>query len=67
MSEKNKYSNRINIRLDKGMSKEDINKITSEHILFGDCIYMGSDHKHNWICKCGNSINNKAWRVIKKL
>ena len=66
MSEKNKYSNRINIRLDKGMSKEDINKITSEHILFGDCIYMGSDHKHNWICKCGNSINNKAWRVIKK-
>lgn len=66
MSEKTKEREISYIRLDKGMTKDEVNNLVSEWILLEEDIYLGSDFKHSWKCKCGEIMHNRAWRVIKK-
>lgn len=53
-----------NIKLTKGMGKEDINDLISEWLALEDEIFLGANHKHNWKCKCG-SIFERTWSKIK--
>lgn len=46
--------------LKKGMSKEDVNTLVGEYIYFEDDIFLGSEYKHSWRCKCGN-LFKRQW------
>ena len=47
-----------------GMTKEEVNEIISEYVLFEDDIYTGKRYKHNWKCLCGKPLY-KTWNAIK--
>lgn len=49
------------IKLTKGMSRNEVNKLTFSWIKLADDVYMGSNYKHNWQCKCGNIIESRKW------
>ena len=53
------------IKLTKGMSRNEVNKLTFNWIKLADDVYMGSNYKHNWQCKCGNIIESRKWEKIK--
>lgn len=53
------------IKLKKGMSKEEVNELISEWIELEDDIYMGNAYKHNWVCRCGNIIEGRMWNKVK--
>lgn len=54
------------IKLRKGMSREEVNELISEHGKLHDEIYLGNSYKHDWICKCGDIIRSKRWTTIKR-
>lgn len=55
-----------NIKIVKGMTKDEVNELTKEYILLEDEVYLGNVYKHNWRCKCGDYIKNKrTWKDIK--
>lgn len=54
-----------NIKLNKGMSKDEVNELTKEYILLEDEEYLGWDYRHNWKCKCGNTIECRTWNNIR--
>ena len=55
-----------NIKLKKGMSKDEVNDLISEWVLFKDDIFLGYDYKHNWEClQCGKIIEASTWGSIK--
>ena len=63
---KDTYNNLKEIYLKPGMKKDEVNSIIERWILLEDEKYEGSRHKHNWKCKCGNSIKkSRTWSVIK--
>lgn len=42
------------IKLKKGMTKEEVNELIKDYVLFEDEIYLGASYKHSWKClKCG--------------
>lgn len=53
-----------NIKLKKGMSKNEVNELIHEYLELEDDIYLGVDYKHNWKCKCGNIFIAK-WDKIR--
>lgn len=53
-----------NIKLVKGMKKEEVNNLVSEWLIFLDEEYLGSNYKHNWKCKCGEPFI-RDWGKIK--
>lgn len=42
------------IKLKKGMTKDEVNKLISDCILLEDDVYLGALYKHHWKCLCGN-------------
>lgn len=54
------------IKLVKGMTKEEVNKLTKDYILLENEVYLGILYKHNWKCLCGNLIENRTWDSIKR-
>lgn len=54
------------VRIKKGMSREEVNELISEWIELEDEIYMGNAYKHNWVCKCGNVIEGRMWGNVRK-
>lgn len=54
-----------NIKLTKGMNKEEINNLISEYLEFLDDKYLGSNYKHNWRCKCGKTFI-RDWGKIRE-
>ena len=53
-----------NIKLKKGMTKEEVNELISEWITLEDEKYISPKFEHNWKCKCGNIIKNRRWENI---
>lgn len=53
-----------NIKLIKGMAREEVNGLISEWLLLEDEMYIDAHFGHNWRCKCGNIIKNKRWSNI---
>lgn len=55
-----------NIKIRKGMSKEEVNKkIETLKISLKDDTYLGKEYKHIWICKCGNEFT-RWWNTIRR-
>lgn len=52
------------IKLVKGMKKNEVNELVYQWVEFEDEMYLGSKYKHNWKCKCGNPII-RDWGKIK--
>ncbi len=52
------------VKLRKGMSKEEVNGFIWNWLTFEDDVYLGSNYKHSWKCKCGD-IFNKSWGEIR--
>ena len=52
------------VRLKKGMSREEVNELIGQWLTFEDDVYLGSNYKHSWKCKCGD-IFNKSWGEIR--
>ncbi|GAA0102503.1 hypothetical protein UT300012_32180 [Paraclostridium bifermentans] len=52
------------IKLVKGMTRDEVNELTKEYILLEDEVYLGNKYKHNWRCLCGNTIE-RDWGHIK--
>lgn len=52
------------IKLRKGMTKEEVNELIEEWLTLEDEIYLGNSYKHSWTCKCGN-IFDRRWNHIK--
>ena len=52
------------IKLKKGMSRDEVNDLIGEWLTLEDEIYLGNKYKHNWRCKCGN-VFKKTWQHIK--
>ncbi|HBH0165076.1 TPA: hypothetical protein KR288_002399 [Clostridioides difficile] len=62
---KNKYNSIDEVYIEKGMSKESVNKIIKKWILLEDSIYLGNSYNHNWKClKCGITFKRR-WTKIK--
>lgn len=51
------------IKLRKGMSREEVNALIGGWLTFEDEVYLGNGYKHNWKCKCGN-IFIRQWGNI---
>lgn len=54
-----------NVRLVKGMSKDEVNSAICFLLSLEDEIYLGNRHKHNWRCKCGK-IFKREWMSIRE-
>lgn len=54
-----------NIKLKKGMNKNEVNKLINEWLELIDKKYLGTDYKHNWKCECGN-IFQRRWNDIRR-
>ena len=52
------------VKLRKGMSREEINELIGEWLLLEDDIYLGANYKHSWKCKCGN-IFIRQWNDMR--
>ena len=52
------------VRLTKGMSKNEVNELVSEWVELIDEEFMGSGHRHNWRCLCGKTFI-RAWEKIR--
>ena len=52
------------IKIKKGMSKEEVDKRLNGIIKLNSEIYLGNSHIHSWFCKCGNTFE-RTWRDIK--
>lgn len=52
------------IKLRKGMSREEVNALIGEWLTLEDDVYLFGDRDHNWKCKCGN-IFKRRWFSIK--
>lgn len=53
------------IKLRKGMVKDEVNELIGEWLTFEDGVYLGTRHKHNWRCKCGN-VFSRLWDDIRR-
>lgn len=53
------------IKLTKGMKKEEVNELISEYLTFEDDVYLGCNYKHKWRCKCGESFE-RLWNDIRR-
>ncbi|MGL5649253.1 MAG: zinc-ribbon domain-containing protein [Clostridium sp.] len=47
------------IKLRKGMARDDVNIKSEKLFLLDDDIYMGNNHRHIWKCKCGNKFERR--------
>ena len=55
------------IKLKKGMTKDEVNELTSKWILFNEDTYMGSKHIAEWVCPiCGGKINSRLDKLKMK-
>lgn len=54
------------VKLVKGMTKDEVNELVGEWILFEDDEYLGVKYNHNWRCLCGNIIQDRIWDNIKR-
>lgn len=52
------------IKLEKGMKRDDVNKLIGEWVELLDEEFLGGKYKHNWKCKCGESFI-RVWDKIK--
>ena len=53
------------IKLKKGMTRAEVNKLISEWLTLEDDVYNGALKFHSWSCKCGNIIKDRKWNVIQ--
>ena len=53
------------VKLIKGMKKEEVNKLVFVWIEFLDEEYLGSKYKHNWKCTCGK-VFKRDWGKIRE-
>lgn len=53
------------IKLKKGMTKDEVNELTKDHVFLDDDIYLGNKEKHNWKCLCGNIIEKRNWDKVR--
>ena len=53
-----------NIKLTKGMKKEEVNELVLEWVELLDDIFLGVEYKHNWKCKCGENFI-RTWDKIR--
>ena len=53
------------IKLKKGMTRAEVNKLISEWLTLEDDVYNGTLKFHSWSCKCGNIIKDRKWNVIQ--
>lgn len=53
------------VKLKKGMSREEVNKLIGEWIELEDKVYLGTEYKYNWKCKCGNIIYDNTFINLK--
>ena len=51
------------IKLTKGMTKEEVNELIGEWLTLEDDVYLGNSYKHSWTCKCGN-VFIRRWGSI---
>ena len=51
------------VRLRKGMSRDEVNELIGEWLTLEDDVYLGSNYKHNWRCMCGD-IFTRVWNNI---
>ncbi|MGO1042141.1 hypothetical protein ACTPEO_05340 [Clostridioides difficile] len=61
---KEEYKSISDVRIGKGMTKDEINKVIGKWLLLEDEIYLSWDFEHNWKCKCGNIFQRK-WNYIQ--
>lgn len=52
------------VKLRKGMVKDEVNELIGEWLTLEDDVYLVGDSDHNWKCKCGN-VFNRRWFSIK--
>lgn len=52
------------IKLKKGMSREEVNELIGEWLTLEDEMYSGVKPKHTWRCKCGN-VFERTWDSVK--
>ncbi len=51
------------IKLRKGMSRDEVNNLIGEWLTLEDDIYLGARHKHKWRCECDN-VFERRWDGI---
>ena len=52
------------IKLIKGMNREEVNDLIGKWLTLEDDVYLGAKYKHRWKCKCGN-LFKRQWCDIK--
>lgn len=52
------------VKLRKGMSREEVNELIGEWLILEDEVYLERDYKHNWRCECGN-LFERRWHDIR--
>lgn len=52
------------IKLKKGMTKDEVNNLIGEWLILEDDVYLGNSYKHSWTCKCGELIKGRRWTTI---
>lgn len=52
------------IKLKKGMTRDEVNDLIGEWILFEDEQYINNKHKHNWKCNCGE-VYMRRWTDVR--
>lgn len=55
-----------NVKIRKGMTKDEVNNLISKWITLEDPVYMGNNIPHNWKCKCGEIIEGRIWVNIRR-
>ncbi len=54
------------VKLIKGMSREEINLRVFKWIELKDEIYLGNNYPHNWTCLCGETIKRRTWASVRR-
>ncbi|MCC0707306.1 hypothetical protein [Clostridioides sp. ES-S-0190-01] len=59
------YNNISEVKLKKGMDKDEVNNLVSKWLFLEDNTYLGSTHDHSWICLKCNNVFQRNWSNIK--
>lgn len=54
------------VKLRKGMVKDEVNNLIGEYGKLHDEIYLGNSYSHDWVCSCGDIIKSKRWSTVRE-
>lgn len=54
------------IKLRKGMTRDEVNGLIGEYGKLHDEIYLGNSYSHDWVCGCGDIIKSKRWSTVRE-